>query len=231
MGKTVTVAVEKVEEERGTEGENTTKRKRTEKPWPQMTEEEREAFKTAKKVLASRITERKLRMLEENPSSAVVLAPKTVEGHIMVKMLFGFDRVINKLRMSAGSRTRVEDVVKMMGHVNNVISALERVSASLGGNNVPTIYESPEIKRMLAERANSYVFIARSEEGQQTAYHIKRLDPQLVQLRTTCTDFTRVDKAVADISQVIRTMNDVATDIAKQIHVDYFPPKGMGSRI
>lgn len=185
---------------------------------------EREAEKETPS--AEVIIERKLRMLEY--PSALVLAPRTSEGHLMTKMLFGFDRVVNKLRMSAGGvHVKISDVVEMMAEVNGVISELEKVAMSLGGGNNSIMFESPETKRMLAARRTSYVFVPRTEEGQRTAYIIKRLDPQLVQLRSTCTDFTKVGEAIASVSKIIQTMNDVTEGIAKRININYYAPKGL----
>ena len=187
----------------------------------EMRDKEKEKVKPS----AEAIIERKLRMLEF--PAALVLAPRTSEGHLMTKILFGFDRVVNKLRMSAGGSTKISDVVKMMAEVNNVISGLEKVATSFGAGNNSMMFESPEAKRMLAARRTSYVFVPRTEEGQRVAYIIKKLDPQLVQLRTTCTDFATVGKAIASVSQIISTMNEVTGSIAQRLKVDYYPPKGL----
>jgi hypothetical protein len=177
------------------------------------------------KPSAEAIIERKLRMLEL--PAALVLAPRTSEGHLMTKILFGLDRTVNKLRMSAGGSTKISDVVKMMAEINSVISELEKVAASFGAGDNSMMFESPEAKRMLAARRTSYVFVPRTEEGQRVAYIIKRLDPQLVQLRTTCTDFAKVGKTIASVSQIVSTMNEVVESIAQRLNVDYYPPKAL----
>ncbi|MBW6486019.1 MAG: hypothetical protein K0B01_07740 [Syntrophobacterales bacterium] len=207
--------------------------KKSSEEWAAMNPEEKsewtEAWRAQKKEASSKVKEdiitRKLRLLEQ-PNS-MVLAPRTAEGHLMSHILFGFDRVVNRLRMSAGGvRVQISDVVRMMEAVSGVINDLEKVDMALGGN-TSLMYESPDTKRLLAAQRTSYVFVPRTTEGQRVASILKRLDPQLVQLRMTCTDFEKVGDTIAHVTAAIRSLHEVTERIAKQINDDYYAPSGL----
>ena len=188
-----------------------------------------------KEEIANRIIERKLRLLE-NPSS-MVIAPRTREGHLMTKILFGFDKAVNQVRLKAATYIPIKDVTASLKDVENFISRFEAAVRSLGDDNYSgyadnNLYrgrENPETKKALAERRTTYVFLARTEEGREIAVMLKRFDPLLLKFRATCTDFTKSKKVFDAVIDAIKDFNSLTVSLSSLAKVQYRIPERLSA--
>lgn len=171
-----------------------------------------------------RIIERKLR-LAENPLS-IALAPKTTEGHAMVKILFGFDKAVNHLRLKAGTYIPMSDVQASMKEINGVVGKLESTTKLFGDDGVGFGFgaESGVTKRTLAINSGTYVFLPRTREGKAISLLLKRLDPMLMRFRTTCNDFSKAEKVLNQLMGVIGDFDTVTGKLLALCRMSYESP-------
>ncbi|MEI7636044.1 MAG: hypothetical protein WCJ37_01970 [Syntrophus sp. (in: bacteria)] len=184
----------------------------------------------------ARIAARKMRDVE-NPAS-IVIDPRTREGHMMVKLMFLYDRAVSAIRMKAGLSITIDKVNESLLQANEFtqrLDALTGMFSEMSGINpygTGTFqYETPEAKRLLAARPRSYVFIPQSEEGRKVALSIKRIFPLLIHIRTTSTDFARAGAAITSIIQSIVDFCNLSEQLLKTAKLDYEIPKGMGALV
>ena len=173
------------------------------------------------------IIERKLR-LSENPSS-IVIAPKTREMHILVKILFAFDRAVSRIRLRAGTYIKVQDAVLCLKQAGDFIGGLNDLILSFGDGRgaFGAFYEDPETKKMLARRLSTYIILPRTSEGKEVALLIKRLDPAVLQFRSTCTDFTRSEGVLRRLIETIRDFDLLVQEISSLAKISYDPPRDL----
>lgn len=176
------------------------------------------------------IIERKVKMAEN--VSSLVIAPKTREGHILVKTLFGFDRAVNQIRMKAGTFLVMKDAMEWLNKANSPVKSIDAIAKGLGGASGATsnVYsyagrEGASEKLMLARRKTTYVFLPRTEEGRLIAEGIKKLDPLLLEFRTKCTDFTQATTVFKDILSLVSDFNKVTEGLAVFAGTKYESPK------
>lgn len=178
------------------------------------------------------IIQRKLRMAED-PFS-LVIAPKTREGHILVKILFGFDRAVNQVRMKAGTFLPMDKSMQMLNTAAKPLASIEKISNALNNNAGASVgygystKEDYQAKIMLAQRKTTYAFLPRTEEGRKVAEGIKVLDPRLLEFRTKCTDFSQTAVVIKDVLALISEFDTVTTSISKFAGVEYEAPKLAG---
>lgn len=179
-----------------------------------------------------KIIERKV-AIARMPES-IVIAPKVRECHFMIKILFGFDRAVNKLRMHAGLHIPVAEVAAQMKRINGVIEQFNAVAKSLGDDNysgfsVRGMSMPDATKEALARKFSTYVFVPRTEEAKTVTNYIRMIDSGLLQLKTTCTDFSKTDKLFRSVISLIREFHTLCEEISKSTNIEYRPPKGLKS--
>ena len=173
--------------------------------------------------------DRKVRMVNENPK-AIVLAPKTREGHMTVKMLFGFDRAVNTIRQKAGTGIALEKVAGYIHAAQEFTDRCTQLSLSLSdgnGNQSFHQYETPEQRMAQALKRSSYVIDPRTEEGRKMAMLIKRIDPLLVQYRATCMDFMQGAAAIMNVLKLVGDFNTLTKTLSAAAKTEYVEPKGI----
>jgi len=180
-------------------------------------------------ISADRIREKKMRLLE-NPVS-VVIAPKTREGHLLTKILFGFDKVVNQIRLRAGSYIPIPEAASSLREAGEFIAGFEGLARSLGDGGYGSQWETEETRRMLAARRSTYVFLPRTEEGKRMALLLKRFDALLMQFKTTCLDFEKIGKTLADITDAISGFHNLTAKLATSARVEYRSPRGLSNYV
>lgn len=187
--------------------------------------------KEEKHATAERVQARKMRQVED-PSS-IVLDPKSRECHVLVRVMFVFNRAVVKIRMKAGlsiPTDKVDESLRQAEEFNQRLVLLTGMLSEMSSNPYGTgsyQYETPEMKRLLAAKRSSYVFIPGTEESKKVAMHIKRIDPLLQYIRKTCTDFER---AAAPINRAIQTVidfNSLTQQLTKTARLKYEYTKGL----
>lgn len=171
------------------------------------------------------IINRKLRF-SENPSS-IVLAPKTKEGHVLTKILFGFDRAVGRIRLSTGTYISVQDAVGALKKGSEIVASFKEVTSLLGdgGGFYGAFFEDLETKRMLARKPTTYILIPKSNEAKEIALLIKRFDPLLLQFKNTCTDFSKSEELFGKISDLIKRFDSLARELSLLAKTPYESPK------
>jgi len=180
------------------------------------------------------IIERKLRLVE-NPSS-LIIAPRTREGHMMAKIIFVFDRMVNQIRLKAGTYIPIADVTTSLKNVKIFMSRFETLLRFLGDDNYAGTadsprysWENPETRKILAAKRTTYVFLPKTEEGRQAALTLKRFDPLLLQFRATCTDFEKAEKILDSVTGTIFAFHNLTTELSSLAKVQYRTPKGLSA--
>jgi len=177
------------------------------------------------------VVERKLRLVED-PSS-IVIAPKTREGHILAKILFGFDRGVGRLRMKTGTYIKIQDAIICFRQTETMIVRFNEFTSSLGDGKgvlgVPIYGEDPSTKLALAKRPTAYVIIPRSNEGKEVANLIKRLDPALLQFRNACTDFSKTEEIFLKLIGLISDFDILTDQISSLAGTSYDHPRDLGA--
>lgn len=167
-----------------------------------------------------KIIERKLK-LSENPLS-IVLAPRTKEGHVLAKVLFPFDKAVNQIRMKVGTYISIDTATEALRRADAVLSRMERFTESDG----MFFSETPQMKRILAEKLTTYVFLPRTEEGKRAAAAVKRLDSWMVQFRTTCSDFSKAGKTLREFASLVGEFISLTDYLASKVQMEFKVPKG-----
>ena len=187
------------------------------------------AEKIEKKRIAADIQARKLE-LQSNPRS-ILLLPLTKEGHMMVKILYGFDKIMNAIRMQAGTAIPIEQVVSHLEEADKFIQHYELIAVSLSDGNFRGTgtyqSENPESREFLVRSRSSYVILPRCEESNKMAKLIKRVDPLLMQCRSTCTDFSRVGDTINGIVKGVGGFHELTQRLAVAAKKIYEHPKGI----
>jgi hypothetical protein len=184
------------------------------------------------KIRAS-LRARKIRMLED--PSAIMFLARTREGRMMAKIVSPFDRLVNSVRMRAGTTIPVEKAVELLREVENFTQRLGELERSLSaGVSLPhgtggVSYETPESKMLMAENDSSYVYLPRSEESKKMVHIIKRIDPMLMQYRTVCTDLERASDAIMKTVKAVVEFHNLTQKIADLAKAEYIHPKGIKS--
>jgi len=108
--------------------------------------------------------EKKLRDAE-NPK-AYMLHPKTTEGHLLVKIMYAYDKAVNRIRLAAGSqKVPISDLNIYENQINGMKSILESVYSKMSNGNGTSFSfmkspgETVEERKRIAMNKKSYSFV------------------------------------------------------------------------
>jgi hypothetical protein len=169
---------------------------------------------------------RKLSLIED-PNS-VIVSPLTREGQILLRMTYGFDRVLARLRRNFGTQFDLAETVERMKKVEEFMNEFRDFVNGSGGIFLG-FYETPEMKKAMAQRRNSRVINPRNNEGKEIALLIKRLDPMLYQFRSTCTDFQKLEEVVNRVVRIILKFDTLVSELSSFVGADYEAPPELSS--
>jgi len=177
------------------------------------------------------IIERRLKLVEDPQS--VVIAPKTREGHVLVRLVFGLDRAVSRIRLRAGTYVNIQDAVVCLKKVEGFIGEFTNLVNSFGGGEgggdgrTPSgfSYENFETKRMLAQMRNAHIIIPRTNEARGVVFLIKRFDPALLQFRNACTDFAKSEQLFRKLIETIRDFNVLVGELFSLLNIPYEQPR------
>ncbi|HOE19209.1 MAG TPA: hypothetical protein PLB95_00650 [Syntrophales bacterium] len=174
----------------------------------------------------------KRKMIEVANPMSLVIAPKTREGHAMIKIAMRYDKAINRLRLNGGTTVAISAVMSCLEKAREFHGKMNALLTSLSdGSGISTFMSSqmdtPDTRLLLAQQRSSYVYLPSTSEGREMMYMIKRLDPLLVQYRTTCDDYEKVGRVVRVVLQTISSFSDLTMYLSKTINYQYEPPKNM----
>jgi len=174
------------------------------------------------------ITERRIRLVED-PQSMVV-APKTREGHVLVRLVFGLDRAVSRIRHRAGTYINVQDAVARLKKVEEFISEFNEFVNSFGDGRMfwGFFYETLEMKRMLARMRNTHILLPRTNEAKEIVLLVKRLDPALLQFRNTCTDFAKSEEFFRKLIDTIKKFDLLVQELSSLVNIPYDRPRDIG---
>jgi len=195
-----------------------------------MAEEVREIkeVKDRRERLQERIS-RKLSLIED-PNS-IIISPMTREGHILLRMTFGFDRVLGQLRRNFGTQFDLVETIEKMKKVEEFMNEFKEFVNSSSGNGGIFLgfYETPEMKKAIAQRRNSRVINPRNNEGKEIALLIKRFDPMLYQFRSTYPDFQKLEEVVNRVLKIILKFDSLISELSSFVGTDYDSPSEISS--
>jgi len=165
--------------------------------------------------------EKKLRDAE-NPK-AYMLNPKTTEGHIMVKIMYAYDKAVNRIRLAAGSqRVPINELNSYENQINDMKSSLEAIYSKMSnGNGVSFSFMKPpgetiEERKRIAMNRKSYSFVPYTAEGEYIADYIKRFDPAYMKFRVTC-PVGMLDKAITEVFKSICKFDEVTATLDAKV--------------
>ncbi len=166
-----------------------------------------------------------------NPMS-IVINPSTREGHALTKIAMRYDKVINRLRINGGVYVSIVKVTNSLEKVKALHAKFGKLimmmSDGVGiGGYVTAQMETQEARLLLAQRSTSYVYLPRTMEGREFLQMVKMLDPLLVRLRTTCTDYEKVAPIIIGVLNLIVEANRLTMKMARAANIVYEPLKDM----
>jgi len=165
-------------------------------------------------------------MLVDNPSS-IVVTPRTREGHLLMRMTFGFDRAMGQLRQRIGTYIDIQASMEKVRMVEDFISGFKELIDSSGGGENPFswVYENPEVRRVIANERSSHVILPRTNEAREITLLIKRFDPMLFQFRSTCTDFSKSEEVIRKVVRIVLQYDNLIREISSLVGTNYDQPR------
>ena len=163
--------------------------------------------------------ERKLRAVAD-PGSMVIV-PRSSEGHLMVEILFNFDRGFNRLKTRAVTFIPLEEARKGFEAVEKLIAAFENLAKKLNrdgmedATNGTSVYDDYRNKGMYAQQSNTYVFIPRQPESRKIAAMLRVIDSGVMKLRTTATNMDVLGRTLEELIGLIKSFYEQTESIAK----------------
>jgi hypothetical protein len=163
--------------------------------------------------------ERKLRAVAD-PGSMVIV-PRSSEGHLMVEILFNFDRGFNRLKTRAVTFIPLEEAKRGFEAVEKLNAAFENLAKKLNrdgmddATNGTSVYDDYRNKGMYAQQSNTYVFIPRQPESRKIAAMLRVIDSGVMKLRTTATNMDVLGRALEELITLIRSFYEQTESIAK----------------
>jgi len=163
--------------------------------------------------------ERKMRAVSD-PGS-MVIAPRSSEGHLMVEILFNFDRGFNRLKTRAVTFIPLEEAKKGFEAVEKLSTAFETLAKKLNrealddASNGTSVYDDYRNKGIYAQQANTYVFIPRQPESRRIAAMLRVIDSGVMKLRTTATSMEVLGRALEELITLMRSFYEQTEFIAK----------------
>lgn len=185
-----------------------------------------------KKVPWETVLEKRLRIAENHQS--IVIAPKTREGHILVDLAFSLDRIVNQIRLRAGTYINIQDVVSSLKRVDEFIREFREFVNSFGllggdGGIGGSVFDSHEMKRALVSLRSSRVILPRTNEAREVILLVKRLDPAMVQFRSSCTDFSKSEELFKKLVNLLEKFYLLVQDLSYEFKIHFRNPKELGS--
>jgi hypothetical protein len=163
--------------------------------------------------------ERKMRAIAD-PGS-MVIAPRSSEGHLMVEILFNFDKGFNRLKTRAVTFIPLEEAKKGFESVDKLSAAFESLTKKLNrdamddASNGTSVYDDYRNKGMYAQQSNTYVFIPRQPESRKIAALLRVIDSGVMRLRTTATNMDVLGRTLEELIALIRSFYEETESIAK----------------
>lgn len=163
--------------------------------------------------------ERRMRAISD-PGSMVIV-PRSSEGHLMVEILFNFDRGFNRLKTRAVTFIPLEEAKKGFEAVDKLSASFESLAKKVNrdaiddASNGTSVYDDYRNKGMYAQQLNSYVFIPRQPESKKIAAMLRVIDSGVMKLRTTATNMDVLGRTLEELITLIRSFYEQTELITK----------------
>lgn len=184
-----------------------------------MSEQGQTQSKMSPEEARQKRVERKLKAVAD-PSSMVIV-PRSSEGHLMVEILFNFDKGFNRLKTRAVTFIPLEEAKKGFEAVDKLSAAFEGLAKKLNrdamddASNGTSVYDDYRNKGMYAQQSNTYVFIPRQPESRRIAALLRVIDSGVMKLRTTATNMDVLGRALEELITLIKSFYEQTEFIAK----------------
>jgi len=163
--------------------------------------------------------ERRMRAISD-PGSMVIV-PRSSEGHLMVEILFNFDKGFNRLKTRAVTFIPLEEAKKGFEAVEKLSASFESLARKLNrdamddASNGTSVYDDYRNKGMYAQQSNTYVFIPRQPESRRIAAMLRVIDSGVMKLRTTATNMDVLGRTLEELITLIKSFYEQTDFIAK----------------
>ena len=165
------------------------------------------------------------KIILENPQS-IVFVPRTIEGMILGDLIFSLDWSVGRIRQGAGTFIPVESVVAALKKVEGFIKEFsDFVNSTFSDGSEVIVYESIESKKTLASIKRAIVINPRTLEASEVARLVKRLDPALIILKNTCTDFSKTEKVFKKLVDFLLKFDSLVKELYDLLKRSYRRPK------
>lgn len=162
--------------------------------------------------------------------ASIVISPKTPEADMLTQILINFDKALNHMHLRAGTYISMPKVLEMQKEIINSFEKLDELMEglsplyqTLSSGLSSQLYDadsSIDSKKRLASANFSWVFVPKTMEGNKLARAIKMMDSQLVSLKTTCSDFTKIEAIITGAVDVIKSFYEMTEKLAKLTEVE-----------
>jgi len=184
-----------------------------------MPEEVQTQFRMSPEEARQKRIERRMRAIAD-PGSMVIV-PRSGEGHLMVEILFNFDKGFNRLKTRAVTFIPLEEAKKGFEAVEKLSASFESLARKLNrdamddASNGTSVYDDYRNKGMYAQQSNTYVFIPRQPESRRIAAMLRVIDSGVMKLRTTATNMDVLGKTLEELITLVKSFYEETELIAK----------------
>ncbi len=184
-----------------------------------MPEEVQTQFRMSPEEARQKRIERRMRAIAD-PGSMVIV-PRSSEGHLMVEILFNFDKGFNRLKTRAVTFIPLEEAKKGFEAVEKLSASFESLARKLNrdamddASNGTSVYDDYRNKGMYAQQSNTYVFIPRQPESRRIAAMLRVIDSGVMKLRTTATNMDVLGRTLEELITLIKSFYEQTDFIAK----------------
>ncbi len=188
-----------------------------------MPEQDQTPSRTNLDEVRQRRLERKLRTVADPRS--MIIVPRSSEGHLMVEILYNFDRGFNVLQRRAITFIPLEEAKKGFEAAEKLIAAFESLARKLNrdamddADNGTSVYDDYKNKGMYAQQANTYAFIPRQRESRRIAIMLRVIDAGIMKVRTTAASIDVLGKALEELIALIRLFYEQTESLAKMVGI------------
>ncbi len=176
-----------------------------------------------------KLFEQKLRNAR-NPD-CILIAPRTKEGHALVKMLMVFNKAVSVLKTKAivAGKQEFSDCLKKVFEFTENALDFWNLRLEVRSPLAPIVSEiDPHTQTMLVKKPNSYAFIPATGETKLLAKIINNIDYAISNLKTNAlgpSDQERLSVLVKETVKWIREFDSLIDEVISLVGFVYFPQR------
>lgn len=170
--------------------------------------------------------DRNLKLLEQFGSQ--VIAPRSTEAWILIRMVYPLNSAVAKLRSMAGMQRTIDEVITAIQPIHDWLNHVSEWLKQTGGDLIlapQPLMDSAQDRQALARRNNAHVIVPKTEEVRKVFEQIVRIDRILIVLRALDLQDLQNHHRLERAAELVRDFNGVVERICVTARVDYRAPR------